>query len=203
LSDKQADASSNSTKENLMFKELVPLLRNRAVLITLALVEDDKIRVSVVPKKIKEDENDALTTPFWFTGTAEELEAELGPTLVSYTGFHLQLKSTLENAQAEMDAAAKAAKAKAHSTSKTPPKKEGTSNATAKPAQAETPAAPAKPAPPKTASLFNMPPIEQPAAAPPPAALVEQENGDEDDILAEINEEDTQVDVNEDLDEAA
>jgi hypothetical protein len=35
-----------------MFKELVPLLRNRVVLMTLALVEDDKIRVSVVPKKI-------------------------------------------------------------------------------------------------------------------------------------------------------
>jgi PRTRC genetic system protein E len=187
-----------------MFKELVPLLRNRVVLMTLALVEDDKIRVSVVPKKIKEDENDALTTPVSFTGTAEELEAELGPTLVGYTGSHLQLKSTLENAQAEMDAAAKAAKAKAHSTSKTPAKKEGSSSSTAaKPTPAATSTAPAKPAPPKTASLFDMPPIEQPAAAAPPAAPVEQEDGDEDDILAEINEGDTQEDVNEDLDEAA
>jgi PRTRC genetic system protein E len=186
-----------------MFKELVPLLRNRVVLMTLALVEDDKIRVSVLPKKIKEDENDALTTPVSFTGTAEELEAELGPTLVSYTGSHLQLKSTLENAQAEMAAAAKAAKSKAQSSSKTPLKKEGTFTTPAKPTQAGSPEVPAKPAPPKTASLFDMPPIEQPAPAPPPAAPVEQEDGEEDDILAEINEGDAQEDASEDLDEAA
>jgi PRTRC genetic system protein E len=187
-----------------MFKELVPLLRNRVVLLTLTLVEDDKIRVSVVPKKIKEDENDALTTPVSFSGTAEELEAELGPTLVSYTGSHLQLKSTLENAQAEMDAAAKAAKAKAQQSSKTPAKKEvSSSSIAAKPTPADTPAAPAKPAAPKTASLFDMPPTEQPTAAPPPPAATEQEDGDEDDILAEINEGDTQEDVTEDLDTAA
>jgi len=183
-----------------MFKELVPLLRNRVVLLTLTLVEDDKIRVSVVPKKIKEDENDALTTPVSFTGTAEELEAELGPTLVNYTGSYLQLKSTLENAQAEMDAAAKAAKVKAQQSSKTPAKKEVSSSNTA---AGPTPAAPAKPAEPKTASLFDMPPIEQPAAVPPPPAPIEREDGDEDDILAEINEGDTQEDVTEDLDAAA
>jgi len=51
------------------------------------LSKTTKIRVSVVPKKIKEDENDALTTPVSFTETAEELEAELRPTLVSYTGL--------------------------------------------------------------------------------------------------------------------
>jgi PRTRC genetic system protein E len=186
-----------------MFKELVPLLRNRVVLMTLALVDDDKIRVSVVPKKIKEDENDALTTPVAFTGTPEELEAELGPTLVSYTGSHLQLKSTLANAQAQMDAAAKEAKSKAQANSKTPLKKEGTSSTTTKQPQTTTPVAPVKPAAPKTASLFDMPPIEQPAAAPPAAAPVEQDDGDEDDILAEINEGDAQEDVNEDLDEAA
>jgi PRTRC genetic system protein E len=187
-----------------MFKELVPLLRNRVVLMTLTLVEDDKIRVSVVPKKIKEDENDALTTPVSFTGTAEELEAELGPTLVSYTGSHLQLKSTLENAQAEMDAAAKAAKVKAQQSSKTPAKKEVSSSSTAaKPTPAATPELPAKPAEPKTASLFDMPAIEQPAAAPPPPAPIEQEESDEDNILAEINEGDMQEDVTEDLDAAA
>jgi PRTRC genetic system protein E len=186
-----------------MFKELVPLLRNRVVLMTLALVEDDKIRVSVVPKKIKEDENDALTTPVAFTGTPEELEAELGPTLVSYTGSHLQLKSTLENAQAQMNAAAKEAKSKAQSNSKTPPKKDGTASASDKQIQTTTPPAPAKPAAPKTASLFDMPPIEQPVAAPPPEAPLEQEDGEENDILAEINEGDTQEDVDEDLADAA
>jgi PRTRC genetic system protein E len=185
-----------------MFKELVPLLRNRVVLITLALVEDDNIRVSVVPKKIKEDENDALTTPVAFTGTPEELEAELGPTLVSYTGSHLQLKSTLENAQAEMAAAAKAAKSKAQSNSKTPLNPEGTASTAAKQTQTTTPAAPAKPAPPKTASLFDMT-VQPPVVAPAPAAPVEQEDGDEEDILAEINEGDTSEDLDEDFADAA
>jgi hypothetical protein len=152
-------------------------------------------------------ELDAERARLSFTGTAEELEAELGPTLVSYTGSHLQLKSTLENAQAEMDAAAKAAKVKAQHSSKTPAKKEvsseGSSSNTAKPTPAATPAAPAKPTEPKTASLFDMPPLEQQAAAPPSPAPIEREDGDEDDILAEINEGDTQEDVTEDLDAAA
>jgi PRTRC genetic system protein E len=185
-----------------MFKELVPLLRNRVVLMTLALVEDDKIRVSVVPKKIKEDESDALTTPVSFTGTAEELEAELGPTLVSYTGSHLQLASTLVQAQADMEAAAKAAKAEAQSKSKGPVKKEGATAASAKPSQTAKPAEPVKPAPPKTASLFDMPAIEQSAQAPPPA-VVEPESGGEDDILAEINQGDAQEEEDLEHDKAA
>lgn len=186
-----------------MFKELVPVLRQRAVLITIAVIEDDKIRLNVVPKKLRDGENRALTTPISITGTAEELDAELSATLVSFVSSHLQLRNTLERAQADMDAAAKAAKAKAHSTSKTPVKNEGTSSTTAKPAQAATPAVPAKPAPPKTSSLFDMPTVEPPAAARHSAAPVEQEDGDEDDILAEIKEGDTEEEENEDLDEAA
>jgi PRTRC genetic system protein E len=186
-----------------MFKELVPLLRNRVVLMTLALVEDDKIRVSVVPKKIKEDENDALTTPVAFTGTPEELEAELGPTLVSYTGSHLQLASTLVQAQSEMDAAAKAAKAEAQSKSKSPVKKETTASANAKAAQTIKPAEPVKPAPPKTASLFDMPVIEQPIATLPLGAAIEPENGNEDEILDEIRQDDAQEEEDVEHDKAA
>jgi hypothetical protein len=78
-----------------MFKELLPVLRDRAVLLTVTL--------SV-------------------TGTAEDLDAELSTTIISFVGSHLQMKNTLEKAKAEMDAASKAAQAEARTKSKTPAK---------------------------------------------------------------------------------
>ena len=77
-----------------MFKELVPILRNRAVLMTATALDDDQIRINVVPKKMKDGDHDALTTPLSVTGTAEELDAQLGSTLV---GFVADRKSTRLN----------------------------------------------------------------------------------------------------------
>ena len=96
-----------------MFKELLPVLRDRAVLLTVTLVDADQIRVNIVPKKLKDGDNDALTTPLSVTGTAEGLDAELSTTIISFVGSHLQMKNTLEKAKAEMDAASKAAQAEA------------------------------------------------------------------------------------------
>src|ERR1700723_4085895 len=101
-----------------MFKELVPILRQRAVLLTVTSVEEDQIRVNIVPKKIKDGDNDALTAPLSVTGTAEELDTELSSTIVSFVASHLQLKNTLEKAKAEMEEAAKQAKADARSKAK-------------------------------------------------------------------------------------
>ena len=53
-----------------MFKELAPYLRQRAVLLTVTRLEDDQISVNIIPKKLGEGENIALTTPFKLTGTA-------------------------------------------------------------------------------------------------------------------------------------
>ena len=39
-----------------MFAELLPILRNRPVMLTLALVGDNAIRVNVIPKRVKEDD---------------------------------------------------------------------------------------------------------------------------------------------------
>ena len=36
-----------------MFKELAPCLRQRAVLLTVTCLEEDQIRVNVIPKKLK------------------------------------------------------------------------------------------------------------------------------------------------------
>jgi PRTRC genetic system protein E len=140
-----------------MFKELAPVLRNRAVLLTVTLVDADQIRVNIVPKKLKDGDNDALTTPLSVTGTAEDLDAELSSTIVSFVGSHLQMKNTLEKAKAEMDAASKAAQAEARAKSKTPAKTAPAKMEVTQNASTVKPAEPAKPAPPKSASLFDMP----------------------------------------------
>jgi PRTRC genetic system protein E len=55
----------------------MPLLAGRTVLITVAREDEKLVRVNIIPKKMKEDENPALTTPLSYTGTPEELDAEL------------------------------------------------------------------------------------------------------------------------------
>ena len=178
-----------------MFKELVPILRSRAVLMTATALDDDQIRVNVVPKKMKDGDHDALTTPLSVTGTAEELDTQLAATLVGYVASHLQMKNALEKAKSEMDASTKAAQAEARSKSKTatrsvPAKAEVPQNASsAKPAE------PVKPAPQKPASLFDMP---TPAAT-PTAAPVEPED---DPGFAEIDD-DEPIEEAEELDDAA
>jgi len=102
-----------------MFAELMPLLKERTLLITVARV-DEKVRVNVIPAKVKEGEDQALTTPLSFTGSAEELDSELGRHLASYVDSHLALGSTLAEAKAEMDAAAKAARQKVKTTQQAP-----------------------------------------------------------------------------------
>jgi PRTRC genetic system protein E len=181
-----------------MFKELGPLLRQRTVVMILTRLEDDTIRVNVIPRKLNESENDALTTPLSVSGTAEDLDNELPSALVQFVGAHLELKNTLETAKEQMAAAGKAAKAEARSNTAARTAKGNTEAAaveTRKPAdQAPRPAEPKKQEA-RNASLFDTGPA--PAAAPVPAS-----DADEDEeILAEIDDEPT--DEPEDLDEAA
>ena len=102
-----------------MFQQLVPLLRQRSVLLTVTSLEEDQIRVNVLPKKLADGENAALTTPMSFTGTAAELDAQLPDAIVSFVASHLELKNTLDRAKEEMAAAAKAAQDEARNKSKT------------------------------------------------------------------------------------
>ena len=177
-----------------MFKELAPYLRQRAVLLTVTHLEEDRIRVNVMPKKLKDGENAALTTPLSVSGTAEELDRELPSALVSFVSSHLQLKNSLENAKAEMDAAAKTAQAEARSKSKTPTKKEQEKPDPVK-ASVVKATETAKPEPPRTASLFDAPATSASTLAPTADAV-------ENDILAEIADEETTERL-EESDEAA
>jgi len=183
-----------------MFKELGPLLRQRTVVMILTRLEDDTIRVNVIPRKLNESENDALTTPLSVAGTAEELDAELPSALVQFVGAHLELRNTLETAKDQMAAAAKAAKAEARSkvTPKTAPvRTEPAGVETKKPVDAAPkPAEPRKQEPARNASLFDIGPAA--AGAPVP----ESDADDEEEILAE-SAEDEPTDETDELDEAA
>lgn len=175
-----------------MFKELLPVLRDRAVLLTVTLVDADQIRVNIVPKKLKDGDNDALTTPLSVTGTAEDLDTELSTTIVSFVGSHLQMKNTLEKAKAEMDAASKAAQAEARAKAKTPAK---TAPPNTEVTQYAPTAKPTEPAPQKPASLFDMP-------APAATISVTPAESDEDHGFAEIDD-DEPLENPEELDDAA
>jgi PRTRC genetic system protein E len=179
-----------------MFKELAPYLRQRAVLLTVTHLEEDQIRVNVIPQKLKEGENAALTTPLSVTGTVEELDRDLPSTIVDFVASHLQLKNTLDRAKAEMDAAAKTAQAEARTKAKTSAKREPAKPNASPTAETQVPTPPAKPEPLKTASLFDTP---SPVVVAPASTV---ETDEEDDILAEVDE-GREAEEDEELDEAA
>lgn len=168
-----------------MFQQLVPLLRQRSVLLTVTALEEDQIRVNVMPKKLADGENAALTTPMSFTGTAAELDAQLSDAIVSFVASHLELKNTLSRAKQEMAAAAKAAQDEAKSKAKM----------TKKAAPAEAPVMKDEQKavePPKAPSLFDMPAPVGVSPTPPSGSDEEAE------IIAEMN----QDEATEEADEA-
>jgi PRTRC genetic system protein E len=141
--------------------------------LTITSLEEDQIRVNVLPKKLADGENAALTTPMSFTGTAAELDAQLPDAIVSFVASHLELKNTLDRAKEEMAAAAKAAQDEARNKSKTGKKVAPVTAPVKKDEQI-----PAEP--PTARGLFDMPAPVAPRPNPPA-------NSDEEaEILAEI-----------------
>ena len=96
-----------------MFSELLPILRNRALMITLGLVNEEAIRVHVIPKRVKDDDSGdcALASPFTVTGTAEELDRNLASQLVGFTNSFVKLGSNLSEIEASHSVALKAVEA--------------------------------------------------------------------------------------------
>lgn len=194
-----------------MFQQLVPLLRRRSVLLTVTSFEDDQIRVNLVPKKLKEGENSALTTPMSFTGTAAELDEQLPDAIVSFVASHLELQNTLTRAREEMDAAAKAAQEEARSKAKSNKKPTSAPVKTAKPAAKEEPKK--EPEPPPLPGLFDTAADATPSpatsvasasTAAAPANAPDKDDDEEADILAEIADRDHHDDTShEEAEEAA
>ena len=78
-----------------MFTQLKPILSTSMLVITAALIAgSDNIRLTVTPqtakkKDDKDSEPSVLNTPLVITGTAEEIDAELGETLTRYTATRI------------------------------------------------------------------------------------------------------------------
>ena len=85
-----------------MFVELLPILKNRPVMLTVALVGDNAIRVNVIPKRIKDSDSgdDALTTPLTVTGSPDELDREFAAQVVGFTDAFVKLGSNLTEIEA-------------------------------------------------------------------------------------------------------
>ena len=153
-----------------MFKELAPLVRHRAVLFTVTHVEEDQFRVNVIPKKVADGDNDALTTPVSVTGTAEDLDRELPQTLLYFVSSHLELKNTLERAKAEMEEASKAARAEAQKKSGSQAARKDPAGISNQPAAAKEAPVPARAETPRAAGLFDR--------VPEPAGVTEADEED-------------------------
>ena len=109
-----------------MFTELMPVLQNRPVTITITSVDKTKIRVNVIPKAVDSDSQltrdvtqkdgvtkdnvAALITPLSLVGTPEEIDAELPQLLASYSEGHTTVLESLKELQEALAAAAKRAR---------------------------------------------------------------------------------------------
>jgi PRTRC genetic system protein E len=99
-----------------MFKELLPLLEGRTMILTAAKI-GDALTVTIYPKRNGEkDENPVGNTPLCVTGTAEELDHELPGLIAGYVEelgkFHSNLGQIKQQLADAATAAAEAAKVK-------------------------------------------------------------------------------------------
>jgi PRTRC genetic system protein E len=112
-----------------MFKQLLPFVAARPLTITIAGVEDGKIRLNIVPHSTEKDRriNDkithanrddiaavpdssiqALTTPLSVVGTPEELDTDLPALLTQFVEQHASLQQSVDRASQEIADAVKA-----------------------------------------------------------------------------------------------
>jgi PRTRC genetic system protein E len=99
-----------------MFKELLPLLEGRTMILTAAKI-GDALTVTIYPKRNGEkDENPVGNTPLCVTGTAEELDHELPGLIAGYAEelgkFHSNLGQIKQQLADAATAVAEAAKVK-------------------------------------------------------------------------------------------
>ena len=85
------------------------MLSNRTVILTVAVTARDVLTVSIIPKKLKDDENEVLSVPLCATGTAEELDRDLPRQLRDFVNAHAATSSNLARIKEELEAAEKAA----------------------------------------------------------------------------------------------
>jgi PRTRC genetic system protein E len=98
-----------------MFTELVPLLAERTLLLTIAKENDSLLRVNIIPKAVNGKETEtgerALATPLTIVGTADELDRNLPRQLSEFASSVIETHSTLATVKKTHEAAVKAVEA--------------------------------------------------------------------------------------------
>jgi PRTRC genetic system protein E len=112
----RAAAKPPSEKENStmtaeptgLFQGLAPLLVNRTVIMTVAADGKGLLTLNVIPKKVKDDESDALTTALCITASPEELDRDLATQLREFTDVHAKAACNMQKVKDELAAAERA-----------------------------------------------------------------------------------------------
>ena len=97
-----------TTESTGLFQRLAPLLVNRTVIMTVAADGKGLLTLNVIPKKVRDDESDALTTALCITASAEELDRDLPAQLREFTDVHAKAASNIQKVKDELAAAEKA-----------------------------------------------------------------------------------------------
>jgi PRTRC genetic system protein E len=92
------------------FVQLMPLLADRTLMVIVSKADDQHLTLSVVPKRMKESENAALTAPLCCTGTPEELDRDLPTHLREFVAGQVTLSNNLAQIQREREEAEKVAR---------------------------------------------------------------------------------------------
>jgi len=100
--------STMTTEPTGLFQGLAPLLVNRTVIMTVAADGKGLLTLNVIPKKVKDDESDALTTALCITASAEELDRDLAAQLREFTDVHAKAATNIQQVKDELAAAEKA-----------------------------------------------------------------------------------------------
>lgn len=90
------------------FQGLTPLLANRTVIFTVSADGTGLLTLNVIPKKVKDDESDALTTALCITATAAELDRDLPGQLREFTDAHAKAACNIQRVKDDLAAAEKA-----------------------------------------------------------------------------------------------
>ena len=91
-----------------LFQGLAPLLVNRTVIMTVAADGKGLLTLNVIPKKVKDDESDALTTALCITASPEDLDRDLASQLREFTDVHAKAATNIQKVKDELAAAEKA-----------------------------------------------------------------------------------------------
>jgi PRTRC genetic system protein E len=95
-----------------MFTELMPCLQETIVTLTISRIDEQLLRVNVIPKRKTDKEStaeNALCTPLTVTATAAELDQDLGRQVVSFSHSYQRSAANIREIEEAHAAAVKAA----------------------------------------------------------------------------------------------